>query len=370
MGLGVIALLPVVALPALAADSRIDEAQRAGEQAQAELDQLLQRIEGLRAEREDIEGRLADLQQQAAQEGDRAAQADGLSLERIRELYKQRASDPGMAVLTSDSPQEAAEQARLLSFLQRSSQTDFEVASASQVNVETQAEQVAFEIEQLQRRVADLETARIEADRLVQERLERVEQIRRQVEEEERARRAAEAAAAAAARERERAAAGADDQEDADQEDEQAAPPPADDDVAPPANVSGDIACPVGDPNHFSDTYGSPRSGGRSHKGVDIMAASGVPLYAYESGTITRMNSNSLGGISLYLEGDSGNLYYYTHLSRYVESVDPGDRVTVGQHVGYVGMTGNAPVPHLHWEVMPGGGGNVNPYPYAKRACG
>jgi murein DD-endopeptidase MepM/ murein hydrolase activator NlpD len=367
-----VALLPVVALPALAADSRLHEAQREGEQAQAELDELLQRIEGLKAEREDVEARLAELQQQAVAEGDRAAQADSASLQRARQLYMQSTSDPGMAVLTSDSPEEAAEQARLLAFLQRTSQTDFEVAAANQTNFETQAQQVAFETEQLQGRLADLETARAEAERFVQERLARVEQIQRQIEEEERARRAAEAAAE---REREQQRQRQsndqpDDQPDDEADDEGTEEPPDDDEPVPPATSNGEIACPVGDPNHFSDTYGAPRSGGRSHKGVDIMASTGTPAYAYENGTVTRMNSNSLGGISLYLEGDSGNLYYYTHLSGYVDSVDVGDQVSVGQHLAYVGMTGNAPVPHLHWEVMPGGGGNVNPYPYAKRACG
>jgi peptidoglycan LD-endopeptidase LytH len=103
---------------------------------------------------------------------------------------------------------------------------------------------------------------------------------------------------------------------------------------------------------------------------VDILAPGGTPVYAYENGVINRMSSNSLGGITLYLEGNSGNLYYYAHLSGYVSSIGTGQRVSAGQHIALVGMTGNAPVNHLHWEVMPGGGGNVNPYPYAQRACG
>lgn len=76
----------------------------------------------------------------------------------------------------------------------------------------------------------------------------------------------------------------------------------------------------------YSDTYGAPRSGGRSHKGVDILAPMRTPLYAYENGVVTRMSSNSFGGITLCLRGDSGNLYYYAHLSGYVDSVNPGDR--------------------------------------------
>jgi murein DD-endopeptidase MepM/ murein hydrolase activator NlpD len=97
----------------------------------------------------------------------------------------------------------------------------------------------------------------------------------------------------------------------------------------------------------------------------------GTPSYAYEDGTITRMDGNALGGISLYLRGDSGNVYYYTHLSGYRAGVSVGQRVSAGQHIAYVGDTGNAAgIPHLHFEVQPGGSGNVNPYPYAYRACG
>jgi murein DD-endopeptidase MepM/ murein hydrolase activator NlpD len=135
--------------------------------------------------------------------------------------------------------------------------------------------------------------------------------------------------------------------------------------------VSGGLACPVDQPRSYSDTYGAPRSGGRSHLGVDILAPHGTPLRAYESGTISRMHSNSLGGISLYLQGASGNEYYYTHLSGYVSGLSTGQHVTAGQHIGFVGDTGNAAgIPHLHWEVFPGGGGNANPYPYASSACG
>ncbi|MDQ3451191.1 MAG: M23 family metallopeptidase, partial [Actinomycetota bacterium] len=134
---------------------------------------------------------------------------------------------------------------------------------------------------------------------------------------------------------------------------------------------AGGIACPVGQPRTYSDTWGAPRSGGRSHMGTDILAPYGTPSYAYEDGVISRMDSSSLGGISLCLQGASGASYYYTHLSAYAGGVSLGKAVTEGEHIADVGGSGNAAgISHLHFEVMPGGGANVNPYPYVARACG
>ena len=75
--------------------------------------------------------------------------------------------------------------------------------------------------------------------------------------------------------------------------------------------------------------------------------------------------SNTLGGITISLMGDSGNRYYYAHLSAYEGA---GGRVTQGQLIGYVGATGNASGPHLHFEFRPNNGVPVNPYPSVKAA--
>jgi murein DD-endopeptidase MepM/ murein hydrolase activator NlpD len=131
------------------------------------------------------------------------------------------------------------------------------------------------------------------------------------------------------------------------------------------------IACPVGTPRTYTDTWGAPRSGGRTHLGVDLLAPSGTPVYAYEDGVISRMSENALGGITLSLRGDSGDQYYYAHLSGYVDGLTTGQRVAAGEHIAHTGDTGNAAgTPHLHFEVRPGGGANVNPFPHAQRACG
>jgi murein DD-endopeptidase MepM/ murein hydrolase activator NlpD len=129
-------------------------------------------------------------------------------------------------------------------------------------------------------------------------------------------------------------------------------------------------ACPVEPPYSYVDTWGASRSSGRTHEGTDIMAPRGAKELAYTDGVISSEHTNSLGGIVLWLDGDNGDQYYYAHLSGY--AVPQGARVRAGQHIAYVGNTGDAryTAPHLHFEVHPGGGAAVNPYPYVKRVCG
>jgi murein DD-endopeptidase MepM/ murein hydrolase activator NlpD len=116
----------------------------------------------------------------------------------------------------------------------------------------------------------------------------------------------------------------------------------------------------------FVDSYGASRSGGRGHKGVDMMAPSGTPAVAPVSGNV-RYKSNSLGGLAFYLDGDDGNFYYGAHLSRYGGA---SGHVEAGTVIGYVGSTGNASTPHLHFEIHIGGYGNsVDPYPTVAQYC-
>ncbi len=189
--------------------------------------------------------------------------------------------------------------------------------------------------------------------------LERLQELERQRREaEERARREAAAAAAAAA--------ASDD-----------TTPPADDGGggggggssgggggAPPPSGGG-ITCPVPGAT-FVDTWGAPRSGGRSHEGVDMMAGFGTHIYAPAGGNV-EFRTVSNGGLSFYVYGDNGDTYFGTHLQGYAG----GNRhVSAGEHIGYVGDSGNAAgTPHLHFEIHPGGGSAVNPYPATAAAC-
>lgn len=135
---------------------------------------------------------------------------------------------------------------------------------------------------------------------------------------------------------------------------------------------SAGMACPINGFTTFTDTWGAPRSGGRTHQGVDMLAARGTPTVAIESGTIRRLGSGGLGGITIWLTGQSGDEHFYAHLDDWAPGLSVGQAVGVGELIGFVGSTGNASysVPHLHFELHPGGGSAVNPYPLVKGLCG
>lgn len=100
------------------------------------------------------------------------------------------------------------------------------------------------------------------------------------------------------------------------------------------------------------DSWGSPRDGGRRHEGVDIMVPAWTPVRAAASGTIVKLYSSSRGGVTVYQRDATGRLIlYYAHLNGYVPGLREGMRVKQGQAIAFVGQTGNATLPHLHFEV-------------------
>ncbi len=134
-----------------------------------------------------------------------------------------------------------------------------------------------------------------------------------------------------------------------------------------PGVQPGSFVFPVDGPHSYADTWGAPRSGGRTHKGCDIMAARGTPAVACVSGRITSLSRADvgLGGKYYWLSGDNGTGYYGCHLESLASDIQVGTRVVPGQVLGYVGNTGNAaggPC-HLHFEIHPGEGAAVDPYP-------
>ncbi len=117
----------------------------------------------------------------------------------------------------------------------------------------------------------------------------------------------------------------------------------------------------------FVDSWGDPRSGGRSHEGTDLMGPKGLALYAVVDGVITKTYTNaSNGGTALRLTAADGTYFYYAHLDSFAPGIAAGVPVRAGQIIGFNGATGNASSPHLHFEVHPRGGAAVNPYPLLK----
>jgi len=137
---------------------------------------------------------------------------------------------------------------------------------------------------------------------------------------------------------------------------------------ADPSDTPGFI-CPVQGGASFSNTWGARRSGGRTHKGVDMFNARNTPLLAVADGRV-KFSSNSLGGLSTHIYADNGVVYYYTHLERHPTNISSGQRVSKGTVVGFLGNSGNARYtsPHLHFEIRPGNVA-VNPYPTVRSAC-
>jgi hypothetical protein len=130
------------------------------------------------------------------------------------------------------------------------------------------------------------------------------------------------------------------------------------------------------------DNYGDSRGNG-SHAGIDMENPWKAPVVAVEPGTVQYATS-SLGGCMLYLYGRSGTTYMYIHLnndagpkndnhggcvSGSTYAVANGSAVLAGQQVAFNGDSGDANGnPHLHFEVHPKDGAEVNPFPYLKRA--
>jgi murein DD-endopeptidase MepM/ murein hydrolase activator NlpD len=132
-------------------------------------------------------------------------------------------------------------------------------------------------------------------------------------------------------------------------------------------NADG-MTCPIAAPHSFIDSWGFPRSGGRTHEGTDMMAEMGAPVVAITDGRITYSGVGSLAGNYLVLTGDDGHEYMYMHNR---ENLVTSGRVKVGEQIATVGDTGNAQggAPHVHFEYHPNAGGPVNPYPLLMKVC-
>lgn len=132
--------------------------------------------------------------------------------------------------------------------------------------------------------------------------------------------------------------------------------------IVPVRGVSGDA---------ISDSWGEPRASG-GHQGVDIVAPYGAEVLAAADGSIAKFFDSAPGGVTIYQYDESRrHVFYYAHLSGRASGLAEGDAVRQGDVIGYVGMSGNAATPHLHFEIQkltePGRwwrADSLNPYPY------
>ncbi len=350
----------------------IEDARRERADIQARLDTAADDLAALEARIGELDDETRSLDEHMQVLSQQADEAETRVADRIRELYKRGIDTPVLQLLSGDDAAAALERAELAGHLLAGDRVEIETAVAARTRATEAADELAERTAELDAARAeqeavltalreDLERAAELEQRLVEDERQRQEEARRRAEEAERrraARAAEEAAQARAAEEAAEAQARAEAESTASTASTPAAPAPS----------SGGKACPVGQPHSFTDTWGASRSGGRSHKGVDILANYGTPVYAIVGGVWDVRSPGSLAGNWAILRGNDGHTYYYMHLQSH--TVGDGAAVSAGTQTGTIGDTGNARgTPHLHFEYHPGGGSAVNPYPIAREAC-
>ncbi len=326
---GIALLVPELAVP-VTADAQtlddLDDAERVVEGLEEELDEATEAYEAAWAQIELAEQELEQLRQEERRYEQQAEEATRAVRLQIRSVYKQGAGSNLEVMLTSDGPQAAVERAAMVAALQNREGVRLEDAVSSNLRLDQARSLVRDREEQLRELEAELDAAAAE----LQDRLEAAEsratQIRSLVSRQRRI------------------------------------------DRGPQQGI---YACIFDRAFRFRDTWGAPRSGGRSHRGTDVFAPHNHPTYAITSGVIQRHSHSPLGGLGLYLRGDDGNVYYYAHLNSIEPAGAVGNRVTAGQLIARNGSTGNASpsAPHVHFELHPGGGAAINPYPWLAAAC-
>lgn len=312
---------------ALAVDqSTLDRAQSEVDELEAELDQALENYENTLTAIEEARIELEQLRRQARRLEVDAARSERLLGARARAVFIQGSTATFEALLATGSVDTAVERAGMIATLQLREGARLEDAIASRVALE----QVRALVEDRQRQLDELQVQLDQEAEILQAKLlqaqGRAQTIRTIV-----------------ARQR----------------------------SISRGPQQGVYACIFDNAFRFRDTWGAPRSGGRRHRGTDVMAPHNHPVYAFTAGVVRRTSWSGLGGLGLYMRGDDGNVYFYAHLNAVASHIVPGRRVAAGELVAYNGSTGNASpgAPHVHFEIHPGGGAAINPYQWLAAAC-
>lgn len=123
----------------------------------------------------------------------------------------------------------------------------------------------------------------------------------------------------------------------------------------------------------FTSSQGNPRisSGkgwrwGREHKGLDIEANPGTPMYAYLPGKIVFSGNAGAYGYRVEWKDSNGNVHSYSHMQSN-PGFRVGQKIEQGQLIGYVGSTGRSTGPHLHWEIQNSRGSYLDPVQWTKQ---
>lgn len=120
---------------------------------------------------------------------------------------------------------------------------------------------------------------------------------------------------------------------------------------------------PVAGASEYSNSFTVPRDNRYGiHGAIDVYAKTGTPIVAPVAGKVTSVQSGGKGGYTVSVLGDDGITYYFAHMDTEAV-VGRGDKVRAGEHLGFVGSSGNAQgtSPHLHFS-MKKNGNPINPY--------
>lgn len=132
----------------------------------------------------------------------------------------------------------------------------------------------------------------------------------------------------------------------------------------------------------FDDDWSEGRPGGRRHRGTDIKSPKGTQVVAVAAGIVEEMKWHRAGGWSIEIRHAGGWTTHYLHLNddnpgtndgrggaetAFAEGLEEGTFVPAGRPIGFVGDSGNAEIPHTHFEIHHDGT-KINPFPYVEAA--